>query len=161
MNGATGMLNAFLALAIVGACGLIGYHFTSKLSLRQRILSSFIELLDCAASRMQYSNDDLSDVFSDSFTGYRFVKDQPFAEQWMDMIGRYKGVLNQSDADVLVSFSDGIGASDLDTQLRHIALYQSLLTERLEDAKKEQESKAALYRVLPFSIGLTLAILLL
>ena len=155
------MLRAAVAIAILAACVAVGFHLTSRLSERVRIISGFLTLLDTAASRMQYTCDDLCTVFSDSFTGYVFDRDRPFSAQWLEMIAAYRGVLNRNDIQVLSEFSDELGAGDLDAQLNHLSLYKTLLSERLSDARKEQENKAKLYRVLPFSVGLTFAILLL
>lgn len=155
------MIRTVFAISILAACVLFGYHFASKLSERPRIISAYLSLLDAAASRMQYTHDDLSAVFSENFAGYSFRHDCAFSDQWMEMITRYNSVLKDDDFQVLAKFAQGLGASDLESQMKHISLYKTLLTERLEDAKREQENKANLYRILPFSVGLTLAILLL
>ena len=155
------MLRAAVGLAILAACVLCGYHFTSKLSERPRIIQTFLTLFDTAASRMQYTHDDLYAVFSDNAFGYEFDRIRSFSSQWDEMLSGCRSVIRADDYQVLEEFANGLGTSDLESQLRHIAMYKTLLSERLEDAKKEQENKANLYRVLPFSLGLTIAILLL
>jgi stage III sporulation protein AB len=155
------MLRAVAALAILCCAVAVGYHLTARLSERVRILGEFRILLDTAASRMRCTRGELSAIFSDNFADYAFSRERPFKEQWPQMVARFHTVLNKKDCQVLADFSNGMGAGDLESQLRHIDLYQELLNERLEDAKKDREDKAGLYRVLPFSLGLTLAILLL
>ena len=155
------MLRAAVAIAILSASIAVGYHFTARLSERVRIIGDFLTLFDTAASRMQYTRDELYSVFSDSFTGYVFDRERSFASQWAEMISAYRGVVNQEDYRILSDFADELGAGDLPSQLDRLSLYKSLLSERFEDAKKDRENKAKLYRTLPFSAGLTLVILLL
>ena len=76
------------------------------------------------------------------------------------MVVQNKSVLTDEDISVLTGFAQGIGVSDAANQSRHIGMYISLLDEQIGYAAKDIEEKSKLYRVLPLSAGLMLAILL-
>lgn len=155
------MLRLILGLVIVAASILTGYYLSSRLSRRRDILSEYIRLLEEASNRMSYTMDSLAQVFSDNFAGFRFDPFLAFAPQWDSMTARYRDVLNAGDRRVLSDFARGLGGADIPSELRHIALYQGILRDRLTDARAACERKGQLYRILPFSIGLTVTILLL
>ena len=155
------MLRLILGLVITGTSIVVGYHLSSRLIRRKIILGEYICLLEEAAGRMSYTMDSLAEVFSDNFASFGFDPSAAFAPQWEQMTQRYRDVLNEGDRRVLSDFALGLGCADIPSELRHIALYQGLLRERLDDARAACERKGSLYRILPFSIGLTVTILLL
>ena len=155
------MLRLILGLVITAASIVVGYYLSSRLTRRKTILGEYIRLLDEAAGRMSYTMASLAEVFSDNFAGFRFEPSLDFSPQWERMTARYRDALNDGDRRVLSEFAQGLGCADIPSELRHIALYQGLLRERLDDARAACERKGSLYRVLPFSIGLTVTILLL
>lgn len=155
------MLRLALGLLIVAASILIGYSLSSRLSRRRTILSNYLALLDEAANRMNYTGESLAAVFAENFAGYAFDPARAFYPQWESMTERYRGVLKAEDLRVLLSFARELGQGDIPAELNRFRLYQGLLHERLDDARSACEKKGALYRILPFSIGLVITILLL
>ena len=155
------MLRLIPALIITAASILIGCGLSLRLSRRSAVLNDYIALLDTAADRINYTAGSLADVFSDNFAGYVFDPSQPFCDQWERMTAACADVLDREDREVLIDFARGIGCSDIPSELNHIRLYQGLLRERLDDARLNCAKKSALYRILPFSIGLAITILIL
>lgn len=155
------MLRFLSALAVTASSIAIGFSLSLRLSRRGAVLGDYIALLDTAADRMTYTAGNLAAVFSDNFAGVAFDPERPFADQWEAMAARYRDVLRREDIAVLEAFADGLGRGDLQTELNHIRLYQSLLRERMAQAGEDCRKKGSLYRILPFSIGLVLTILIL
>ena len=155
------MLRFACGLLITAVSILIGYYLTSRLSRRRAILDDYIALLEEAANRMSYTGEKLAAVFSDNFAGYVFDADRAFSPQWEEMADRFRDVLKADDLRALRAFAHEIGQGDVPSELNRIRLYQSILRERLDDARAACEKKGALYRILPFAIGLSITILLL
>lgn len=154
------MLKLILGLGIVFSSAIIGLHFSQRLTERKRILQEFSALFKRAEVMISYSAADLCEVFSDNFADHQFIYGEPFENQWMEMVSRYNSILTDDDITVLTGFTQGIGATDTVNQSRHIGMYISLLDERIGSANRDIEEKSKLYRVLPLSAGLMLAILL-
>lgn len=155
------MLRLLLGLLIVAVSILIGFYLSSRLSRRRTVLTDYISLLDEAANRLSYTSDHLAAVFGENFAGFHFESSLAFAPQWEKMTEQFRDVLTDADRRVLCEFAEKLGEGDIPSQLNRIRLYQSLLKERLDEARECCEKKGALYRVLPFSIGLIITILLL
>ena len=117
-------------------------------------------MLEEAAVRMTYTSPSLAQLFADNFAGYSFSADQPFDEQFRRMTELFKEVLSREDIRTLNEFTRDLGASDTASQLQHIRLYVALLRERLEQARGDVERKSKIYRILPLSLGVAIAVLL-
>ena len=147
-------------MIVVTVALLIGVYLSTRLSERTKLLSSFISLLEEVSLRMTYISSDLASLFKDNFAGFEFSPNQPFVPQFSMMIKQYKGTLSADDIALLNDFSKGLGTSDTASQLRHIQLYVKLLQEQLNKARDEVERKSKLYRILPLSAGIAVAVLL-
>ena len=161
MNGGATVLRLLLGLVITGASILIGCNLSSRLSRRRAILGDYLTLLDEAANRMRYTASSLAAVFADNFAGFSFDPVIAFAPQWERMADAYRDVLNDGDRQILISFARELGQGDVPAELDRFRLYEGLLKERFDDAAAACEKKGSLYRLLPFSIGLAITILLL
>ena len=155
------MLRMIPSLVILAASILIGCGLSLRLSRRSALLSDFITLLDTAADRMSYSGGNLAEVFADNFAGFVFDPAAPFDRQWEQMIRSLRDDLKAQDREVLIRFARELGRGDVGAEINRIRLYQGLLRERLDDARDACRKKGALYRVLPFSAGMAVTILLL
>ena len=154
------MLKLILGLVIVFCGALIGLYYCGKLRRRVELLSEFETLFQRASIRIAYNAGNLCEVFSENFDGFVFRYSRPFKEQWEDWIQGFRQLLSQEEYATLKAFSDGLGASDTDSQQRHIELYGKLLREHIQAAQEDYQKKGKLYRVLPISLSLVLAILI-
>lgn len=153
-------MKLILCMLIIAAALAIGLRLSFRLSERVRVLSAYIALLENAALRMTYTSDSLYKLFADNFADYVFTQTEPFAQQFHTMSERFSSVLHAEDMEILDSFTRDLGAGDTAAELNHIRLYIGLLTERLNDAQTALERKGRLYRILPLSVGIAAAILL-
>lgn len=154
------MIKLFGCILIVFCSTILGNRFSRKLSKRKEILQNFVNLLDNAYTKIKYSSNSLANIFNDSFLEYSFNENESFSTQWKTMLKNYQNTLNKKDIKLLVEFSDEIGKTDTEGEISNILLYQGLLKENIESAKDDIEKKSRLYTLLGFSIGMTLAIIL-
>ena len=159
MNGGA-VVKLLLCMIVIGASLAVGLTLSSRLSERTKTLSAYITLLEEVAVRMRYYATDLAALFSDNFAGFQFLSDRPFDVQFARMVRERQHVLNAEDLKLLDEFGRDLGTSDIDSQQRHIRLYIKLLTEQLDQAREDEQRKGRLYRLLPLSIGIAAAILL-
>lgn len=154
------MLKLALCMTIIGASVAIGISLSSKLSQRVEILSQYMKLLEEVSVRLRYTGDPLAVLFQDNFVGYTFLRERPFENQFQEMTRRSKDVLLPIDIRLLDDFARDLGAGDSESQLQHIRLYIKMLEERSKEAREDLKSKGKLYRVLPLSAGIAVAVLL-
>ncbi len=154
------MLKLALCMTIIGASVAIGISLSSKLSQRVEILSQYMKLLEEVSVRLRYTGDPLAVLFQDNFVGYTFLRERPFENQFQEMTRRFKDVLLPIDIRLLDDFARDLGAGDSESQLQHIRLYIKMLEERSKEAREDLKSKGKLYRVLPLSAGIAVAVLL-
>ena len=155
------MLRLLAGLLIAGASILIGCYLSTRLKKRCDVLADYAALLDEAANRMSYSGVNLAGAFRDNFAGFAFDPSLAFAPQWEEMTRQFRDVLNDVDRRTLYDFARELGSGDISAELNRIRLYRSVLEERLADARVNYEKKGAVCRVLPFSVGLAIAVLIL
>ena len=147
-------------MIVIAASVAVGIYLCSRLNQRAVILSEYIRLLEEVSSGMQYISDDLAHLFKDNFAGFPFTEKEPFDRQFREMTLRFEDVLKQDDLRILDDLGRDLGVSDVDSQLKHIRLYITLLRERLDEARDAVDQKGKLYRILPLSIGVAAAVLL-
>lgn len=153
-------MKLILCMIIIAAALAVGLWLNSRLSERTRILSAYITMLNEVSLRMTYTCEPLSKLFAENFAGYVFTDTKPFSEQFRMMTRQFSGVLTTEDIRLLDDFTHDLGAGDTASELSHIRLYSGLLTEQLNSAQNALEQKGRLYRILPLSVGIAAAILL-
>lgn len=70
------------------------------------------------------------------------------------------GDIGEQEKDILISFGQGLGISDIEGQLSNCDVYIELISNMLLKARHEKESKGRLYTTLGLLSGLGTAILL-
>lgn len=154
------MLKVYLSFPIIICSCLIGNYFSMRLIRRREILSEYIALLECSDTRLRYTSSPLVEIYAENFASFSFSHDEPFALQWRRMADTFRPVLKKGDLSLLYRYGDESGASDADTQHRLIEMHIGLLRAQLEDATADIERRSRLYRVLGFSVGMCLVLML-
>ncbi|MBQ3417705.1 MAG: stage III sporulation protein AB [Ruminococcus sp.] len=150
------MFKLILSVMITLSALFIGQSMSSRLYRRRETISLFIRNLHTAKVRLNYDNATIYELFDD----FTFERDKPFLPQWNTLISGYKAVLRKKDIDLLSEFANSLGSSDRESQIKHMDLYITLLEHQLQDAQNDIIKKAKLYRVLGFSAGVTLSLML-
>lgn len=154
------MFRLLLCVVIAASSLMAGMYFCARLTKRERVLGEYLDMLREAATRISYRGDSLAEAFSDSAHGVGFRPDLPFAPQWDAVLESRGDPLTADDIDLLREIADGLGSSDIGSQLSYIEFCEAKLSERLDSAKRESSAKAAVYRGLPFAAGMALVILI-
>lgn len=153
------MLRLLLSLLLLFSGALIGLHYSRRLTRRRDILLGFEMMLRRASIGISYDAGDLCEVFGDNFADFSFEHGVPFDQQWEALVNGFSYFLHKEDTALLLDFAKGLGASDTASQQRHIALYLSRLEEQIVSAQDEIGTKGKMYRIIPLSAGMILAIL--
>lgn len=159
MKCVTRVLKLFLCILILFCGAVVGLHFSQRLIRRRSVLSDFEVLFHRVLIRIEYNAGELCEVFSDNFADYHFIHHQPFDVQWRDFIKSFSYVLTKDDMNMLLSFTDGLGAADCDAQRQHITLFSKILQEHIEDAQEDIRTKAKMYRIIPLSVGIVISLI--
>jgi Stage III sporulation protein AB (spore_III_AB). len=90
------------------------------------------------------------------------TRGEPFSAAWEESVGKGAGGQGflPGDVDLLRDFGRGFGASDVEGQLSHCALYTELIGERLKTAREDRDRKSKLYQMLGIFGGIAAALLL-
>lgn len=154
------VLKLFLCILILFCSAVIGLHLSQQLKRRLDVLLDFEQLLHHASIKIEYTKGDLCEVFSDNFARFDFRRDVSFEEQWKRFVERFSGFMKEDDIKLMLEFTDGLGAADIDSQQKHLALYVKLLQEHIDNARVNIEKRSKMYRIMPLSLGMAVSLLI-
>ena len=88
---------------------------------------------------------------------------QPFSKMWQITIADFqkRWRLNGTDMALLRDFGDGLGTTDVEGQLSHIALYQGMFSKQQSGAEDDILQKSKLYKSLGLFAGVSAALMFL
>ena len=123
---------------------------------------------------MSYTAQPIPDLWrrlaqSEAFAAFSLVRDTAqglaqadFATAFSAAIDKAQGegLLTAENRSILLEFAVGCGRTDLDGQQAHVAYYRTLLTAGEEEARRTYAEKGRVYRVLGFTAGVAVALLL-
>lgn len=158
------------ALILIAAGTLAGYVESHKLTERVRQLEAFLRFLSAAQTEIRFSGLPVERIVQRHGTELEFLRicgetcaqGGFFTSAWQAGVARGtkgRGLLSE-DVALLNGFGEGFGASDVDGQLAHCALYTQLIGERLKNAREEKEKKSKLYQMLGIFSGMVAALVL-
>lgn len=160
------MLKLTGAILLTGTGLCFGLIKGEELKRRERMLAALIRLITRMGTRLRYTAAPLADILSHAAEegGYAplelpcFSTATPFPACWNVLIE--KTGLPQEDRQLLRSFGEEMGRTDLTGQLAHIEMYGALLEEQRRHAAEEYRKKGRLPAVL-WTAGAAAAALLL
>jgi stage III sporulation protein AB len=141
-----------------------------RLAMRVYQLESFLRFLSAAQTEIRFSGLPVEQIIKKHGKDLKFLKicsenfetGSGFISAWESSVNtaaKREG-FNDQDIALLHNFGNGFGASDLDGQLSHCALYYELVTDELKGAKEDRTRKAKLYQMLGVFSGMAVALLL-
>lgn len=164
------MYKLILSMIIILCSTFIGYSFSLKLTNRRKTLNSIVSAISRMKTLICFGSFEISRVVNDCFASEEFnlisineiAPDTSYNEAFSVSVRNInkKYSLSDSDKDLLVSFGSELGTTDISGQLSHAELYQNLFSERLSDAKEQENVKSRLYKVLGFSLGCAISLLI-
>ncbi len=152
----------------------MGVVTSRKLALRVRFLQQYLSFIDYIETEIRYARRALIEVVRGYQNGVEFqafltvvyrdlAQKVPFPEAWSKAVRSLPstyGLLRQ-DKELIYSFGDNLGATDVDGQIALCQLNKNLVSAALEAAQDEKNKKSKLYLMLGSSFGMCLAIILL
>lgn len=162
-------LIGLLMLIVTGT--YIGFSKSRCLSNRVDFLEEYIGFLSYIETQVRYSSDCIVNILDDydSKNRLNFIdccllkmnNGAVFIKSWnesIDEIPDSVGLKNE-DKNLLRSFGNELGKSDIEGQISHCKLYQKLTSQKLEEARMQKQQKYRLYQMLGASLGLCVGLL--
>lgn len=147
---------------------MAGYTESHKLSSRVRQLEAALRFVEAARTEIRFSALPVQRLVQRHGGELPFLRQcaaacengGSFAAAWSGALADRQGAFTKKDRELLLSFGEGLGASDLEGQLSHCELYTQLFTVQLNAAREERQRKSKLCLMLGISGGLSAALIL-
>lgn len=163
------MLKIILSFVFVISASLLGNTFSLKLMNRRKTLTSIVNAISRAKTLICFGSFDTRRVVAESFCSEDFPLmncndidcEKPYDKAFESSVDKINNrfSLTKADKELLVQFGSKLGSTDVTGQVAHAELYIELFNERLSKAREEESSKSKLYRVLGFSLGCAISLL--
>ena len=148
----------------------IGNWFSLKLLRRSSNLVSVIEVINRIRTYISFGGYEIMRVVAESFasapdfsafTDYETSDD--FQEWWKNCVSELSTTtaLNNNDKELMLRFGAGLGVTDIQGQLANCDLYIGLFSECLDKSKEMERKNVKLYRILGFSMGCMVTLIML
>lgn len=165
------MFSLLLSFLLILSATLVGNSFSQRLENRSKCLGSFIEAMNKMKALVAFGGYDIRTVVNESFSNISGIEifcdtdncEENFNEWWQSKISsidKSKGLL-QEDTELLIRFGEGLGITDTQGQITHIDLYTDLIAQKLKTSKENANVKGRLYRILGFSLGCAVTLVIL
>lgn len=164
------MIKLILSLTVIISASLVGNTFSQKLTNRRKTLSSILSAINRMKTLICFGGMDTKRVVEECFcteafpliNSEDFDDASPYDEAFEKSVGKIGNSfsLTKSDKELLKQFGSQLGSTDVTGQIAHIELYAELFTERLNAVKEQETAKSKLYRVLGFSLGCAMTLLI-
>ncbi|MBQ4105372.1 MAG: stage III sporulation protein AB [Clostridia bacterium] len=165
------MINFVLVIIVILCSTLLGNWFSTRLEARRQSLSTIIVAITKMKSLISFGGFEISRVVNESFESAQgfecfcreLTDDVGFTDFFNSCVDEINIVcaLSKEDKALLKRFGEGLGVSDTEGQISNCELYRELLSEKLAEAKDAVDKKSKLYRVLGFSMGCAVALMVL
>lgn len=165
------MFNVILCMSLVLSATLLGNCFSERLTNRRKSIASLIEALSRMKAYLSFGEYEVFRLVKESFSGVKVFDafcvcdetEADFTSWWRNNVlslDKSTG-LTREDKELLLRFGENLGITDTDGQIAHLELYAQLFAENLACAKEAEKTKGKLYRVLGFSAGCALILIIL
>lgn len=164
------MIKIILSFVLIVSSVLIGNSFAQRLINRRKTLASIVGAMSRIKTLICFGGVDVRRVIEEAFCSDTFPLlntidlcafdeyDKSF-EYAVKNIKKSFSLIN-SDKNLLIDFGTKLGLTDVEGQVAHIGLFAELFNERLNLIKEQENSKTNLYRVLGFSLGCVITLII-
>lgn len=158
----------FTLVVIISSC-LVGNSFSVRLANRRKTLTSIVSAITRAKTLICFGGIDTKRVIEECFCTEAFplldtveLKSDNFDVSFKSSVNKISPAfsLNKSDKELLKDFGTNLGMTDVTGQVAHAELYAELFSERLKQVKAQENEKSKLYRILGFSVGSAISLLI-
>lgn len=163
------MVKLIFALVVIVSSSLLGNSFSVSLTNRRKTIDSILGAVNKAKTLICFGGMDTKRVVEECFCTESFPllnKDDLNAEEFDIAFKRSVSnispsfALKKSDKELLVGFGSELGTTDVTGQVAHTQLYSELFSDRLRQVKIQENEKSRLYRILGFSVGSAVSLLI-
>lgn len=164
------MIKLLLSLILIVSASFIGNTFSLKLTNRRKTLSSIVAAISRIKTLICFGGMDTRRVVEECLCTEEFPLiyaddlslessyDKAFEKSVSKISSSFS--LTKGDKELLAQFGSQLGSTDVTGQIAHAELYAQLFTERLNFVKEQENAKSKLYRVLGFSFGCAISLLI-
>ena len=118
---------------------------------------------------MRYNTSDIFTIVSASaktndlhYFSFQEKTGKPFEQLWIEKITDLPKSfsLKTADKDLLLQFGKELGKTDVEGQLKHIELYNTVFNKQLNSAEDEINKKSKLYKTMGLFVGISAALMM-
>ncbi len=164
------MLKLILCLVFIVTTTLYGFIISQKLTTRKKTLESVVDSIIRMKSLITFGSFEISRIIQDSFgsiKGFEAFRDcysdsENLFLYWQKTVYSLPNelCLNANDKELLIKFSRGLGVTDVEGQISNCDLYCELFKEAFENAKEKEKTSGRLYKILGFSLGCVITLMI-
>jgi len=164
------VIKIIFSFVLILSSALIGNSFSQKLINRRKTLTSLVGAISRIKTLICFGGEDISLIIKKCLCTEDFpLMNASVFDEYKEFDKSFlKGVksintkfsLTNSDKELLMQFGSLLGTTDIQGQIAHTELYSCLFTEKLNKVKEQESSKTNLYRVLGFSLGCVISLLI-
>lgn len=171
------MLKMIGIILVIFSSTTIGFSFASRLERRKCTLEGFKNSLSMLEAEISFSQNSLSRAFynisrsispkivSQFYENIYITIDtekKPLAVSWSEWLDRFstKMCISRADMQVLINFSNRLGKTDIENELKNIHNTASLIDMQLDDAKKACDTSKKMYQSAGILAGILVVVLL-
>lgn len=165
------MVKALLCIIVILSSTLVGNWFSVRTSRRRRNIFVLIEAIDKMKNYISFGGYEIRSVIKSSFSsteGFEILAIDDSTEEdlqlwWSERVNslRETTALNSEDIELLFKFGKNLGITDVEGQIANCELYVSLFSKRLKSAENAEYKNFRLYRILGFSLGCVVTLMVL
>lgn len=146
-----------------------GCMFSKKLVSRRNFFKSIIRFISALSTQIRYNTADIFTLASIAaetaeleFFDVSDKRGRPFYSVWSEKISlipsRYG--LNSGDKRLLLELGEQLGKTDVEGQLKHLELYETVFKKQLSDSENDVIKKSKLYKTMGFFVGTAAALMM-
>lgn len=163
------MFKLIFALVVIVSSSLIGNSFSVKLTNRRKTLSEIVNSINKGKTLICFGGMDTKRVVQECFCSEDFMlldkdmlENERFDISFENSVRKINPAfsLTKADKELLLQFGTKLGMTDVTGQVAHTELYAQLFSERLSQVKTQENEKTRLYRILGFSVGSAISLLI-
>lgn len=164
------MFKLLLCIFLVLVTTMLGVISSHKLSVRRKTLESIVNSVIKMKSMINFSTYEIDRVICECFSdiyGFEMFSQSmgdydDFVSCWNNRVSSLPDelCLDSEDKELLRKFAENLGITDLQGQTDNCVLYCELFKDRLEGAKEKEKSSGRLYKILGFSLGCVITLMI-
>ena len=159
------MYKFVLCIIIISATGLYGFVCSLKLTKRKKSIRYICDGIIRTKSLISFGGYEITRVIKDSFGDIKllwdfsgdisdFFTDELFIRVKKDLL------LYEEDIEVFRGFTGILGVTNVEGQIANCDLYFDLMKKQLESAEEKEKSSGRLYKILGFSLGFVITLMI-